>query len=84
MALNDRVRELIAEHFAGAEIRLEDDNPTRCVGMMVWTGFSGVEQVDRQRRLAAVLREGLRPEDLVNVGVILTMTPDEIADDDAA
>ena len=45
-------------------------------GHLIWDGFEGEEQIDRQRRLHDVLRAELGP-DAQPVSVILTYTPTE-------
>lgn len=72
------VEEALRDNFPGAEIRWEDDSEhSRAGGTLLWEGFQGVPQLERQRRVGAVLRQrlGERKQD---VGVIFTLTPSEL------
>ena len=41
--------------------------------------FRGMQQIDRQTALRKVLRENLTREEQICVGVIFTLTPQEVA-----
>ena len=75
-----RLQRLFAGRFPGATAELEKVTPLKKVGgFLVWDGFEGVEQIDRQRRLRTVIRENLPPEEQAKVTTILTVTPAEVA-----
>jgi acid stress-induced BolA-like protein IbaG/YrbA len=77
------MEELIAllwQHFPNIETSaLERDRHShRITGHVVWDGFNGKSQIDRQNKLWDVLKEHASPEILASVGVILTLTPREV------
>ncbi len=75
----DHVRTVLDREFPGATANLEQETPAgRVMGMLIWDGFEGMDQLDRQRLLAAKLREGLPPEERHRVS-ILTLTNAETA-----
>ena len=78
--LIDKVEHLLERAFRGATTELEVVRPGGKIGgFLIWSGFGGIEQIDRQRELARVLHEKLRADDLSRVTTILTMTPEESA-----
>jgi hypothetical protein len=46
---------------------------------MVWAGFEGQEQSDRQRRLWQAIRADLPADEQLQVSATLTLTPEEMA-----
>ncbi len=78
--LIDRLENVLKRVFRGATTELEVVRPGGKIGgFLIWSGFEGVEQIDRQRELARVIHEKLRVDDLSRVTTILTMTPEETA-----
>ena len=76
----DKVEQVLKRAFRGATTELELVRPGGKIGgFLIWSGFEGVEQIDRQRELARVIHEKLRAEDLSRLTTILTMTPEESA-----
>jgi acid stress-induced BolA-like protein IbaG/YrbA len=76
-ALISRLRKLLETQFKGASVLLEPASPTEKVGgFLVWGGFDGMDQIDRQQMLSKVIRELPRDEQ-VKITAILTLTPDE-------
>ncbi len=76
--LIDRLRNLLEAEFPGAEVELEAASPTdKLGGFLIWKGFEGMEQIDRQEKLANVIRSRLPHEDQLRISAILTITPDE-------
>jgi acid stress-induced BolA-like protein IbaG/YrbA len=64
----------------GTRVELEETVPNEKVGgLIVWTGFNAMDQIDRQRMVRQVLREQLPPDDVLDVGLIVTLTPLEDA-----
>jgi hypothetical protein len=69
---------ILTNHFPEAEIKIEQANvAARVHGMIVWSGFEGVDQVDRQSRLWKVLRKHLSLDEQSKISAILTMAPVE-------
>lgn len=80
VSLMSRVKRVLASHFNGAEVTLKRYTPgTRIGGQLVWDGFEGEMQIDRQVQLRRALRDGLTPEEQAQVSFILTLTPHEAA-----
>jgi len=77
--LTNRLRRVLKRHFDGAEVNsLVPAGPHHRVGgVLVWSGFEGMDGPDRQRALWRTLRERLSPEDLLQVSLIMTVTPTE-------
>ncbi|MCK4515194.1 MAG: hypothetical protein KAU31_08050 [Spirochaetaceae bacterium] len=76
--LMNQLRTLLLAEFPDAEVVLEQASPTEKVGgFLIWSGFDGMEQIDRQQRLAAVIRSKLSRADQLRITAILTVTPDE-------
>lgn len=46
-------------------------------GLVVWKGFEGLDQVDRQRQVWKVLRSQLSRDEQVRITAVLTLTPAE-------
>lgn len=75
----ERVRSTLEGAFPGAKIDLEQASPSDKIGgTLIWDGFENMEQIDRQRQLAKVIREGLSREDQLRVTAILTFTNAEV------
>jgi hypothetical protein len=79
-ALKPRVRRILAEEFNGARIDLERETPEdKITGSLVWDGFEGKDQLDRQLAVRGILRSKLAVDQAAQVGLIITVTPDEMA-----
>ena len=76
----ERVREVLARRFPGAEFDLELSVPSRKVGgFVIWPGFEGKEQIDRQQLVWQAIRGDLSRDDQLQITAILTVTPNEMA-----
>lgn len=82
--LTQRVRSAIEKRLAGSTVVFDSDSSDRVYGVVSWQGFAPMDQVERQRHLTETLEQALTPDEMLHVGVLLTMTPDELADDNAA
>lgn len=79
-ALIRKLRKILKTQFVGAEPELEQAGPLDKIGgYLIWRGFEGVEQLDRQRQLNRAIRERLSVEEQLHITTILTVTPDEVA-----
>lgn len=67
----------LAARFRGADIELRRAKNGRIRGSVIWDGFQGLPQIDRQVALGNALDEGVSEEQRSQVSMILTMTPDE-------
>lgn len=76
--LRMRLTTLLREEFRGADVELEQADPSESVGgFIVWSGFAGQEQIDRQERLWTSIRSKLPRADQTHVTLIMTLTPEE-------
>jgi stress-induced morphogen len=73
-----KLTQLLRESFKNAEPELEPASPAdRIAGFLVWGGFAGMPQTQRQREVWRVLRENLTKDEQFHVSAILTITPEE-------
>jgi acid stress-induced BolA-like protein IbaG/YrbA len=80
MELIDHITAVLDGAFPKSLVEIEETVPGLKVGgHVVWDGFDGVEQIERQRRLWNTLRAELNADEFVHVGVILTLAPIEVA-----
>ena len=80
--IEERVRDaLVALHFQPDEIHLEKTMSGSVGGHIVSGSFAGQSQMERQDRLWEGLRDHLQPVELIKIVALLTVTPDEIADE---
>jgi hypothetical protein len=76
--LINRLRALLEAEFPNAVVELEQASPAEKVGgFLIWRGFEGMEQIERQQRLSDVIRSNLSRDDQIRITAILTVTPDE-------
>ena len=77
MALINDLKQLLRENFPDSKVKLSVYTPSNMVGgTLIWDGFDGQPQIDRQTRLREVV-EGIPQQDRQKVSFILTITPDE-------
>lgn len=75
-----KVARILRQSFPGAEVELQrKDAESKLSGDLIWRGFSGKDQLSRQRKLWKALHEHLSAEDEAKVSLILTLTPRELA-----
>ncbi len=73
-----QLTQLLQQHFPGSTPELEQVKPLDKIGgYLLWEGFDGFEQLDRQRQLSRAIREHLSPEQAMQVTTIFTLTPVE-------
>ena len=73
----EEVQNLINTGFPSAKAEF-DDNPTdRITGTLIWKGFVGYSQIERQKMFRERIRNKLPPELELHVGFIMTLTPSE-------
>jgi acid stress-induced BolA-like protein IbaG/YrbA len=70
---------LLNQHFPDATFEFEKAGTRRVGGLLIWQGFSGWQQIERQRQVWQVLRANLPADEQLQVASILTLTPDEMA-----
>jgi len=69
---------MLRQEFPKCEFELERKGGDRVGGFLIWNGFEGLEQIDRQRKVSAVLKQKLSVAERQHVSALLTMTPDEM------
>ena len=78
--MEEHLKEVLrALGFQEEEVQLEHAGGGRVGGVLVSTRFAGQSQEERQSQLWDELRRNMRPEELVQIVAIMTMTPEEIA-----
>jgi hypothetical protein len=76
-SIAEQVRKIFERHLPGARIAVELQPGARKVsGSVIWEGFVGKEQIDRQRMLHGLLRAELGP-DAQEVSIFFTYTSTE-------
>jgi len=84
--MDELIRKIEAEvrdEFAGAQTELDTIDPERVSGYVIWDGFGGLSQLERQSLLWQALRRELSPDAQMGISAILTLTPREKARIDA-
>ena len=77
-----KVRGILAEEFAGADIQIEPVHGNgRVWGFVIWKDWEGVDPLDRVGRVRKVLHSRLTDEEEQQVSAILPMTPEERRED---
>ena len=74
-----KLKSLFTQHFSASDLEVEPAGNNRVGGFLIWEGFSGLEQIERQRKVWKFLRQELRPEEQFMISAILTLTPEEMA-----
>jgi hypothetical protein len=72
-ALADALR----HDMAGATVEYECLRPDRYRFIVVWSGFENLGHPERQRRVWKVADQVVPGADMLSVGMILAVTPDE-------
>ncbi len=77
-----KVEELLNKHFPSQsnKFELEETIPGEKIGgSFITERFRGVDPVDRQTAMRRMLRENLSQDEIISVGLIWTLTPQEVA-----
>lgn len=76
----EALEQSLRDFFPGCDPQLEIVEPMEKIGgVLVWQGFEGKPQHQRQAQLWAFLRQDLNLVDQMRVTAILTVTPLEMA-----
>ena len=75
--MEQRVKEIIETAWQGASALTERLPGGRVSGSVIWEGFDGRDDVERQQMLRKLLADNLG-QDIFDVGILLTYTPAEI------
>lgn len=78
--VNEKLKSALASEFRGAKVQLGQQYSGKGLGgTLVWEGFEGKPQIDRQVELRRAIDKALGPGEQVQVSFILTVTPEEMA-----
>lgn len=69
----EKLRQVLRTEFAGSQDELEPRASRKVGGFLVWDGFSGLEQIERQHRVWNVLKSRLNLEDQRRITAVLTL-----------
>jgi hypothetical protein len=73
-----KLTQILQKNFTGSDLELQQASAQRVGGLLIWDGFAGKEQIDRQREVWRVLRAELTPDDQLKVAAMLTLTREEM------
>jgi len=79
-SLTEKVRSIITATFGDAKIHdlgIDANGYGRVTGVIVSPGFEGQTHLWRQDRLWDALKEGLSPDELRRVSLLMTVSPSE-------
>lgn len=76
--MGQQVTQILEEAFQGLRADIEEIPGGRLSGMIVWNGFDGQDQADRQKKVRDVLKAALGQE-IQKVGILLTYTQNELS-----
>ena len=77
--LREKLKRVLLKKYKGAEILWERAGD-RIVAEMIWKGFVGMDQVERQEKLWDYLHKQIEQEEEAQIAAILTATPYEVPD----
>ena len=75
--MEQQVTQILTQAFQGMDVELYEMSNGRLSGTVIWEGFDGQEQGDRQGLIRKALKEALGPQ-FQEVSVLLTYTPREM------
>lgn len=77
MDIQEEVKSIVKQNFEGSQLFPEVDSTShRLSGFLIWEGFAGLSQTDRQKKLWSVLRQRLGTH-AAQVSTVFTYTPSE-------
>ncbi len=75
-----KLRQLLQENLKGADARIDPPSPTgRIGGTVIWDGFEGMDQLDRQNSIWKIIDDNMDQEERRGILLLLTLTPQELA-----
>ena len=75
--VKEKLKHVLLKKYKGGEILWERAGD-RIVGELIWKGFVGMDQVERQEKLWDYLHKQLDQEEEMQIAAILTATPYEV------
>lgn len=77
-----RLRNALSQlQFSPEQVHLESTDSGKIGGHIISAHFTGKSQLERQNLLWEGLEQQLEPDELKQIVALLTVTPEEIADD---
>lgn len=74
-----KLDKFLRNHFTDADIHIDPPRPSgRIGGTIVWSGFEGRDQLDRQNEVWAIIDKNFNDDEKRNIILIMTLTPDEL------
>ncbi len=78
--LRRELETFLREQYPGGQIDLEPVRPrTKLSGIIAWTGFDGLEPIDRQSLLWRTIRARFNRDDQLRISGLIALTPAEYA-----
>ena len=78
ISLRDEVKQLLEENYPGSHVAVDHFfGAKRLNGHIVWSGFTGLDSVDRHQKLNQLLRQELGKKKSDEISIILAYTPRE-------
>lgn len=75
-----KIDAILAQNFPGIDVALVTKRGVpRIGGFVIWAGFTGQPQLERQSLIWKVLKASLNQDEELKIGTILTVTPQEVA-----
>jgi hypothetical protein len=71
-----KLEKLIQSELPGSQFLTEIAKP-RVGGTILWVGFAGKDQVERQGIIRTLIRDHLEADEQLKVSLIVTLTPQE-------
>ncbi len=76
--MGQQVTQILEQAFQGMNVELFEMSSGRLSGTIIWDGFDGQEQGDRQHLVREVLKEALGAQ-VQEVSILLAYTPHEMS-----
>jgi acid stress-induced BolA-like protein IbaG/YrbA len=71
---------MLLTRFKGAEVEIDNyPESDRTGATVIWKGFEGKDEIERQRLVRKAIEKGLGPQQARKISLVLTFTPDEMA-----
>jgi hypothetical protein len=77
--LIEKIEVIVSSVFPGCSVELESRDEETIGGFLLWNGFEGIDQYDRQVEVRNLLRKRLSKDEERAVSFIFAFTPYEMA-----
>lgn len=82
--LKNRLDEMFQKEFPGSSFTPEILPGGKVAGTLAWSGFKSKDPVDRQDQVWDLIKQIFERHEILQISTILTVLPEDIADDEAA